>query len=70
MPPVSPFGIVYYFIQMDNLCCQNFRLISLIQFQGAPEDGDVSVLPERPSEPPCAVRYFSHEALLFLVLAI
>lgn len=31
----------------------------LTQFQGAPEDGDVPVLPERPSEPPCAVRCFA-----------
>lgn len=31
----------------------------LTQLQGAPENGDVQVLPERPSEPPCAVRYFA-----------
>lgn len=32
----------------------------LIQFQGVPDDGDA--LPERPSEPPCAVRYIPVKA--------
>ncbi|XP_004293865.1 PREDICTED: zinc finger CCCH domain-containing protein 43-like [Fragaria vesca subsp. vesca] len=34
---------------------------------GASENGDVNALPERPSEPPCAVRYLSHTFVMCII---